>query len=116
MMGGREERGREERRSQVQGRIIDTEAPIACGGGFFFSLSLSTPFSGITTRYCAQTHVQAQTIANTCTVHPKHAPYAGVCVYVCVLEGDLPTCSGGLENETDASLSRWQDRWRRVSF
>lgn len=33
MMGGRKERGREERRSQVQGRIIDTEAPVACGGG-----------------------------------------------------------------------------------
>lgn len=33
MMGGRKERGRKERRSQVQGRIIDTEAPVACGGG-----------------------------------------------------------------------------------
>lgn len=34
MLGGREERGRKERRSQVQGKIIDTEDPIACGGGF----------------------------------------------------------------------------------
>lgn len=32
-------------REQVRGRIIDTAAPVACGGGFSLALSLSTSLS-----------------------------------------------------------------------
>lgn len=56
MMGGREERGREERRAQVQGRIIDTEAPVACGGVFFFFFPYNA-FSEIANKiWCTNTH------------------------------------------------------------
>ena len=94
MMGGREESGREERRSQVQGRIIDTEAPVACGGGFFSTM----PLVREQTRHCAQTHT------HTCTHTHTHTHSMGASSLLLCVRG-LLNCSVkalGLVNETDA--------------